>query len=52
LSAFLTSHGFRLARREDMDEWWTDDRSEIGFSAQPTGERTCDVEVIHDTGFE
>jgi hypothetical protein len=52
LEAFLTSRGFTLARRESMHEWWTDHRSEMGVSVRATGERSCDVEVIHDTGSE
>jgi hypothetical protein len=52
LATFLTSRGFALARRESVHEWWTDHRSEMGLQVRATGERTCEVEVVHDTGSE
>lgn len=52
LAAFLTGRGFTLARREPDFEWWTDHRSEMGIAARATGDRQCDVEVIHNTGSE
>jgi len=52
LESYLTSHGFTLARREPQHDWWADHRSEMGLSTRATGERTCEVEVVHDTGYE
>jgi hypothetical protein len=52
LATFLTSRGFTLARREHVHEWWTDHRSEMGVQVRATGERTCEVEVVHDSGSE
>jgi len=52
LEAHLTSRGFSLARREAEHDWWTDRHSEMGLAIRATGERTCEVEVIENTGFE
>jgi len=52
MESYLTSRGFTLARREPEHDWWTDHRSEMGISTRATGPRTCDVEVVQNTGFE
>jgi len=52
LEAYFTSRGFTLARRETEHDWWTDHQSEMGLATRATGERTCEVEVIQNSGFE